>query len=113
MSVDTACSSSLVTVHLAVRDLHQGITSEALSMSTNVLFMQNWNLALSTAGMLAEDGRCKTLDGAANGYVRSEAFGILYIVDISSEKFNKVCIPHKDDLKVQLVLNAKCPSRSL
>lgn len=29
--------------------------------------------------MLAPDGRCKTLDGAANGYVRSEAVGMLML----------------------------------
>lgn len=31
------------------------------------------------AGMLAPDGRCKTLDGAANGYVRSEGLGMLML----------------------------------
>jgi len=30
--------------------------------------------------MLADDGRCKTLDAAANGYVRSEAGGCLIMV---------------------------------
>ncbi len=31
------------------------------------------------AGMLAPDGRCKTLDAAADGYVRAEAVGALVL----------------------------------
>ena len=31
------------------------------------------------AGMLASDGRCKTLDAAANGYVRGEACSALHM----------------------------------
>ena len=33
----------------------------------------------NAAGMLAPDGRCKTLDAAANGYVRAEARGVLIL----------------------------------
>jgi len=31
------------------------------------------------AGMLAPDGRCKTLDAAAEGYVRAEAVGAVWV----------------------------------
>lgn len=31
------------------------------------------------AGMLAPDGRCKTLDAAADGYVRAEASGMMLL----------------------------------
>eukprot|EP00983_Pelagomonas_calceolata_P078516 1154291-Pelagomonas_calceolata.AAC.1 len=35
--------------------------------------------ACSRAGMLAPDGRCKTMDAAADGYVRAEAVGSLML----------------------------------
>ena len=39
---------------------------------------------LSLAGMMAPDGRCKTLDASADGYVRSEACKMLYLSSLSS-----------------------------
>ena len=36
-------------------------------------------MAFRKAGMLAADGRCKTLDAAADGYVRAEAAGALFL----------------------------------
>ena len=39
---------------------------------------------LALAGMMASDGRCKTLDASADGYVRSEACKVLYLESGSS-----------------------------
>ena len=34
---------------------------------------------LQVAGMLADDGRCKVLDAAADGYVRAEGMGVMLL----------------------------------
>ena len=39
---------------------------------------------LGCAGMLAADGRCKTLDAAAQGYVRAEAVGAVWLRCLTS-----------------------------
>ncbi|MNK83660.1 Erythronolide synthase, modules 1 and 2 [compost metagenome] len=77
--VDTACSSALTALHLAARSLRDGECELALAGAVNILLAADWDLALTKAGMLAPDGRCKTFDAAANGYVRSEGCGVLVL----------------------------------
>jgi acyl transferase domain-containing protein/D-arabinose 1-dehydrogenase-like Zn-dependent alcohol dehydrogenase/acyl carrier protein len=79
VAVDTACSSSLVAVHQAVQALHSGDCDMALAGGVNVLLSPASIVAASRARMLAPDGRCKTFDAAADGYVRGEGCGILVL----------------------------------
>ena len=77
LSVDTACSSSLVTAHLSHRMLIAGDVKRAISGGVNLTLAASWTVSCGRAGMLAGDGRCKTLDAAADGYVRSEACAVV------------------------------------
>lgn len=93
MSVDTACSSSLVATSLARQALvgsapgtstsqelsgPQAVTS-ALAGGINMMLLPTTTAMFQKAGMLAPDGRCKTLDEAADGYVRAEAAGMMLL----------------------------------
>ncbi|MFI5825023.1 ACP S-malonyltransferase [Streptomyces rishiriensis] len=70
--VDTACSSSLVAVHRAIRSIRLGECEQAIAGGVNVLAAPSGFVSFSQAGMLAPDGRCKTFDARADGYVRGE-----------------------------------------
>lgn len=83
MAVDTACSSSLVAVHLAMQSLRAGETEAAIVGGVNVITNPATSVVFSQAQMLAPDGRCKTFDQSADGYVRSEGCGVLVLKRLS------------------------------
>jgi thioester reductase-like protein len=70
--VDTACSSSLVALHKAVQAIRHGECGLAVVGGVNAMLTPSLHVALTRAGMLSQDGRCKTFDASANGYVRGE-----------------------------------------
>jgi acyl transferase domain-containing protein/acyl-CoA synthetase (AMP-forming)/AMP-acid ligase II/pimeloyl-ACP methyl ester carboxylesterase len=79
LSVDTACSSSLVAVHLACRSLQQGECDRALVGGVNLMLSPELTETFTQAGMMAADGKCKTFDAAADGYVRGEGCGVIVL----------------------------------
>jgi acyl transferase domain-containing protein len=83
VSVDTACSSSLVAVHAACQSLRSGESEMALAGGVNHLLMPDMSINFSRAQMLAPDGRCKSFDARANGYVRAEGCGIVVLKRLS------------------------------
>ncbi|MDE5120758.1 MAG: type I polyketide synthase, partial [Trichodesmium sp. St19_bin1] len=83
LSVDTACSSSLVSVHLACQSLRNRESELALAGGVNLLLSPDGSLIFSDAKMLSPDGRCKTFDAEANGYVRSEGCGMILLKRLS------------------------------
>ncbi|MFC8246913.1 SDR family NAD(P)-dependent oxidoreductase [Streptomyces chartreusis] len=82
--VDTACSSGLVAVHRAVRAIEDGECSAAIAGGVNLTLTPTGYLAFGKSGMLAADGRCKTFDHRADGYVRGEGVGAVLLKPLSA-----------------------------
>ncbi len=78
-TIDTACSSSLVAIHNAINAIQTGDCDIAIAGGVNALLSPNTFIEFSNAGMLSEDGRCKTFDKSANGYVRGEGAGAILL----------------------------------
>lgn len=83
VSIDTACSSSLVAAHLASQSLRVGECETAIVGGVNVICAPETTLMLSRARMMAPDGRCKTFDSRADGFVRGEGCGVLVLKRLS------------------------------
>lgn len=83
LAVDTACSSSLVAVHNACVSLLSGESNVAIAGGVNLILSPEVTVALSQARMMAPDGRCKTFDARADGYVRSEGCGVVILKRLS------------------------------
>ncbi|WP_165950206.1 type I polyketide synthase [Actinomadura sp. GC306] len=77
--VDTACSSSLTAIHLAARSLATGESDLALAGGVNLILSPGVTVNFHRAGAMAADGRCKTFDAAADGYVRGEGCGVVVL----------------------------------
>lgn len=79
IGIDTACSSSLVAVHLACQSLRSDESDLCLVGGVNLMLWPGPSITFAKAQMLSPDGRCKTFDAAANGYVRGEGCGIVIL----------------------------------
>ncbi|MDZ8138069.1 MAG: amino acid adenylation domain-containing protein [Nostoc sp. DedQUE04] len=88
MSIDAACASSLVAIHQAIRSLRNHECELALVAGVNLILNPAITINLSQSGMMSPDGRCKTFDAAANGYVRGEGCGVLVLKRLSVAQKN-------------------------
>ena len=96
-SVDTACSSSLVAVHLAVPEPAPRRVRLALAGGVNLILSPRHPRSTSArARMLAPDGRCKTFDAAADGYVRGEGCGVVVLKRLSDAQRRRRSHPRRD-----------------
>ncbi|MFL9817595.1 SDR family NAD(P)-dependent oxidoreductase [Tolypothrix campylonemoides VB511288_2] len=93
VAIDTACSSSLVAVHFACQSLRSGESSMCLVGGVNLILSPDMGITFSQAQMMASDGRCKTFDAKADGYVRGEGCGVVVL------KLLKDAIRDKDNIR--------------
>ncbi|HEY7494004.1 MAG TPA: beta-ketoacyl synthase N-terminal-like domain-containing protein, partial [Candidatus Tectomicrobia bacterium] len=83
LAVDTACSSSLVAAHYACQSLRSGESSLAIAGGVNLILSPDLTIMFSQLRAMAADGRCKTFDARADGYVRGEGCGIVILKRLS------------------------------
>ena len=79
MPVVLNCAASLVAVHHAVTALQQGEVDLALVGGVNALFSLGLTREMVELGLLSPEGRCKTFDASADGFVRGEGCGMVVL----------------------------------
>ena len=83
LAVDTACSSSLVAIHLACQSLRAAESSLVLAGGVNLMLAEETTRLIEDLQALSPDGRCKTFDARANGFVRGEGGAVVVLKRLS------------------------------
>ena len=84
VSLDTACSSSLVAVAVACDSLWSGRCDGALAGGVNALISPHTSVGFSKATMISPTGDCFAFDARANGFVRAEGAGVVYLKPLAT-----------------------------
>jgi 3-oxoacyl-(acyl-carrier-protein) synthase/acyl carrier protein/NADP-dependent 3-hydroxy acid dehydrogenase YdfG len=79
VAVDTSCSSSLMALHLACEAIRTGKCDMALAGGAAVLVTPELYILSSKSGMLSPQGRCKTFDDGADGFVPGETVAVVVL----------------------------------
>lgn len=85
-TVDTACSSSLVAIHNAVKALRTGECDMAVAGGVSLMLTQESFIAAGKLGILSSEGKCKTFDASADGYVKGEGVAALFLKPLQAAK---------------------------
>lgn len=83
IALDSACSSSLVAVHLACQSLRMRECGLAIVGASSLKLLSDDVMVFSKWGMLASDGKCKTFDAKADGFVPGEGCGAVILKRLS------------------------------
>ena len=83
LAIDSACSSSLVATHLACQSLRGRECSLAIVGASSLKLLSDEVVVFSKWGMLASDGKCKTFDAGADGFVPGEGSGVVILKRLS------------------------------
>lgn len=78
LSTDTACSSGLVALDAACEAIRNGRCQIAIVAAANAIFHPSVSLGFASLQMLSADGKCRSFDHNANGYVRAD--GVVAVV---------------------------------
>ncbi len=73
------CAASLVTIQQAVAGLREGTVDLALVGGVNAVLSPGLTREMAALGMLSLQGRCRTFDAAADGFVRGEGCGMVVL----------------------------------
>ncbi|MEA5576034.1 SDR family NAD(P)-dependent oxidoreductase [Anabaena sp. UHCC 0451] len=86
ITVDTACSSSLVSIHLGCQSILQGESDMVIAGGVYIGTTPNFHVVASNAKMLAPDGKCKTFDQNADGFVPGEGVGAVVLKPLEAAR---------------------------
>lgn len=104
MTVRTACASSLTALHNACLAIQKGECAGAIVVGSSLILDPQMTLVLSSQGVLAPDGRCKSFDAGADGYARGEGIVALHVKRLTDAM--------NDNDPIRAVIRSSCVNSS-
>ena len=92
LAIDTACSSSLYALRAAASSLRDQDCDFAFIGGVNVNLKPEMTIGFSKGNYLSPTSRCRAFSAEADGYVRSEGAGVLFLTRKSIAEENKLPI---------------------
>lgn len=80
-------------------------TEGAIAAGVLLCLVPQSTAMLQRAGMIAPDGRCKTMDAAADGYVRAETCKAIYLMPANMHGMTAHSIVHNHSLALTQIMN--------
>ncbi|KAK5574557.1 hypothetical protein RB653_009810 [Dictyostelium firmibasis] len=83
ITLDTFCSSSLNAVSLGYQNIINGTSNVSIVGGVNLIFDNEYTKGFSHLNMLSKkQGKCKSFDESADGFVRSESVGVVVLKNL-------------------------------
>ncbi len=79
MAVDTACSSSLTAIHMACRDLREGVSDLAIAGGVSLSLHPNKYTLLSAGQFISGSGHCESFGEGGEGFIPAEGVGVVIL----------------------------------
>ncbi|CAD5234868.1 unnamed protein product [Bursaphelenchus xylophilus] len=79
ITLDTACASFSTAFSVAIDNIQMGHCSHAIVGAVNLILNDKTTEVLRNAGVLSPSHRCASFSDKADGYMRSEGFGLIMI----------------------------------
>lgn len=76
---EAACTSTLVALHRAVQSIRQNECEQAVVGAANILQSPKGFIGFDSMGYLSKNGRAKSFQKDADGFVRSEGAGVIIV----------------------------------
>lgn len=83
LTIDTQCSSSMVALNYACQSILSGECEMAIAGGVNVIIPKEYYVLLSQVKAISPDGKCKTFDKTANGFISGEGSTALLLKPLS------------------------------
>lgn len=113
MTIDTACSSSIVALDTAINYINLGYCESAIVGGINLLLYDEMTKIMKNGSFLSPTNLCHTFSEEADGYVRAEGCGMIYISKYNINAYSQILSTNINQDGKSITLTAPNPQAQI